>query len=361
MDPARLIPTPDILPAPWWLFYILLVVTFTLHLIIANVMLGGGIMVLVSEWLKRRGQKEETVNMHREIAPKLPMTIALTVNFGVPPLLFLQILYGNFIYVSTMLMAVYWLSIFVLVILAYYGAYLYNLKYDRLGSSRIWIMGISVLMMLAVGFFFTNSLLIMTDPKVWPTYFDRPGGMLIHFGEPNLIPRYLHFVVSSVAMGGLAMGLLGWWRTRKGESEAGATMTRGLRVYAFSTLFQFVVGALYLGTLPNQVLARAAFENTAALAVFVISIATALCSVLYAMSARPWHTAVTAVATIFFMVLFRYAVQNAYLENYLSAARPEVVLQLSPMGLFIVALIGGTAVVVYLLKLALRTGKESQL
>jgi hypothetical protein len=162
-------------------------------------------------------------------------------------------------------------------------------------------------------------------------------------------------------MGGLAMGLLGWWRTRKGESEAGATMTRGLRVYAFSTLFQFVVGALYLGTLPNQVLARAAFENTAALAVFVISIATALCSVLYAMSARPWHTAVTAVATIFFMVLFRYAVQNAYLENYLSAARPEVVLQLSPMGLFIVALIGGTAVVVYLLELALRTGKESQL
>jgi hypothetical protein len=79
------------------------------------------------------------------------------------------------------------------------------------------------------------------------------------------------------------------------------------------------------------------------------------------MSARPWHTAVTAVATIFFMVLFRYAVQNAYLENYLSAARPEVVLQLSPMGLFIVALIGGTAVVVYLLELALRTGKESQL
>jgi len=42
MDPSRLIPYPDILPAPWWLFYILLVATFTLHLIMANVMLGGG-------------------------------------------------------------------------------------------------------------------------------------------------------------------------------------------------------------------------------------------------------------------------------------------------------------------------------
>lgn len=361
MDPSRLIPSPDILPAPWWLFYILLVATFTLHLIIANIMLGGGIMALASEWLKRKGERDKGLSVHKEIAPKLPMTIALTVNLGIPPLLFLQILYGNFIYVSTMLMAVYWLSIFVLIILAYYGAYLYNLKYDRLAGSRIWVMGISVLMMLAVGFFFTNSLLIMTDPKVWPTYFDRPGGMLIHFGEPNLIPRYLHFVVSSVAMGGLAMGLLGWWRTRKGDSEGGATMTRGLRVYAGATLFQFVVGALYLGTLPNQVLTRAAFGNTAVMAVFVISIATTLCSILYSMSDKPWHTAVCAVATIFFMVLFRYAVQNAYLETYLSAVKPQIVLQLGPMGLFIAALIGGTAVVVYLLKLALRPGKGSTL
>ena len=361
MDPVRLIPYADILPAPWWLFYILLVATFTVHLIMANVMLGGGIMALMGEWFKRGEEKDKTASVRKQIATKLPMTIALTVNLGIPPLLFLQVLYGNFIYVSTMLMAVYWLSIFVLIILAYYGAYLYNLKYDGLGGTRIWVMGISVLMMLAVGFFFTNSLLIMTDPKVWPAYFNQSGGTLIHFGEPNLIPRYLHFVVSSVAIGGLAVGLLGWWRTRKGESEGAATMTRGLRIYAFSTLFQFVVGAFYLGTLPGEVLTRAAFENTAAMAVFVISIATALCSVLYSMSGRPWHTAVCAVATIFFMVVFRYAVQNAYLETYLSAVKPEVVQQLGPLTLFLAALIGGTAVVVYLLKLALRPGKESSL
>jgi hypothetical protein len=361
MDPARLIPTPDILPAPWWLFYILLVATFTLHLIVANVMVGGGIMAFMGEWFKRRDEKDSGMGVRKEIAPKLPMTIALTVNLGVPPLLFLQILYGNFIYVSTMLMAVYWLSIFVLIILAYYGAYLYNLKYDRLAGARMWVMGISVLLMLAVGFFFTNSLLIMTDPKVWPTYFDRPAGTLIHFGEPNLIPRYLHFVVSSVAMGGLAMGLLGWWRIRKSEPEGHTTMTRGLRIYALSTLFNFVVGALYLGTLPNQVLEKAAFENTPALVVFVISIATALCSVLYGMSDRPWHTAVTAVATIFLMVLFRYAVQNAYLETYLSTVKPEVIHQLGPLALFIGALIGGTVVVVYLLKLVFRPRKEVSL
>jgi len=98
-------------------------------------------------------QRKWGLKVHKEIAPKLPMTVALTVNLGIPPLLFLQILYGNFIYVSTVLMAVYWLSIFVLIILSYYGTYLYSLKYDRLGSSRVWVMGISVLMMLAVDSF----------------------------------------------------------------------------------------------------------------------------------------------------------------------------------------------------------------
>jgi hypothetical protein len=30
----------------------------------------------------------------------MPTTLALTVTFGVAPLLFIQVLYGNFIYVS---------------------------------------------------------------------------------------------------------------------------------------------------------------------------------------------------------------------------------------------------------------------
>jgi hypothetical protein len=60
-------------------------------------------------------------------------------------------------------------------------------------------------------------------------------------------------------------------------------------------------------------------------------------------------------------VVFRYAVQNAYLDTYLSAAMPEVVHQLGPLGLFIGALLGGTAVILYLVKLALGLGKESPL
>ena len=183
MDPARLIPTPDILPAPWGFFYPLLILTFALHLILANILLGAGFVILWTD-IRNRG-KAIAHSLSREISRKWPITIAFTVNLGVAPLLFLQVLYGQFIYVSSVLMAVYWLSIFVLIILAYYGAYLYQIHYDRLGSARIWIAGISILILIVVGFFFTNSLLLMIDPKVWTRYFQEPGGTLIHWTDPG--------------------------------------------------------------------------------------------------------------------------------------------------------------------------------
>ena len=169
MDPSQLIPTPDILPAPWGFFYPLLILTFALHLIMANILLGAGFVILWKD-LQNRGRQISN-SLSREISRKWPITIAFTVNLGVAPLLFLQVLYGQFIYVSSVLMAVYWLSIFVLIILAYYGAYIYQIHYDRLGGARIWIAGISVLLLIVVGFFFTNSLLLMIDPKVWTRYF----------------------------------------------------------------------------------------------------------------------------------------------------------------------------------------------
>ena len=42
-------------------------------------------------------------------------------------MLFLQVLHGNLIYTSSILMGVYWLSVIGLFILAYYRAYLYKM------------------------------------------------------------------------------------------------------------------------------------------------------------------------------------------------------------------------------------------
>ncbi len=48
----------------------------------------------------------------------LPLVIAFAVNFGVAPLLFLQVLYGHFIYTSSILMGIFWISIIPALIIA---------------------------------------------------------------------------------------------------------------------------------------------------------------------------------------------------------------------------------------------------
>lgn len=357
MDPNQLIPTPDVLPAPWGLFNILLVVTFTIHLLVANIMLGGGFVAFWYSFKSRSPKLPESLD--RQVSLKLPIAIAFTINFGVAPLLFLQVIYGNFIYVSSVLMAVYWLSIFVLIIFAYYGVYLFNFKYDVLGSGKSWIMGLVIVLLLIVGFLFTNSILLMIDPKSWTRYFQEPWGRIIHTAEPSLIPRYLHFVFASLATGGLIMGILGWWKKKQGDIETSEKYSKGLVLYGLITLFQFFIGTWYLGTIPQGAIAQIMFEGKIIFPIFLISVIAGLASILFGFNRLPWHTAITFIITVFLMVLFRYAVRGFYLKPFIENNRPETAYQFSPIILFVIALVIGIAVVTYVIKLALRSQKES--
>ena len=48
MNPAALIPTPDVLPVPWGWFQVLLLLTLFLHILLMNVMLGTAVIALVN-------------------------------------------------------------------------------------------------------------------------------------------------------------------------------------------------------------------------------------------------------------------------------------------------------------------------
>ena len=101
------IPTPDTIPVAWGYFQFLLLLTFPLHVLLMNAMLGSGIIALVNSF----GRDGDAVQWERQNSRRLPFLIAFTVNMGVPPFLFIQTLYGQFIYTSSILMAVFWLSI----------------------------------------------------------------------------------------------------------------------------------------------------------------------------------------------------------------------------------------------------------
>ncbi len=56
---------------------------------------------------------------------QMPVIIAVGINFGIVPLLFVQVGFAKVFYPATILMAWFWLAVIVLLMPAYYGVYLY--------------------------------------------------------------------------------------------------------------------------------------------------------------------------------------------------------------------------------------------
>src|SRR5215813_10992378 len=106
----RFIPPPDAfgLPAPWWLLLVLLDLTFLIHLVFMNFVLGGSI-VQAAALCSRRGADNDT--LVRVISSIWPIALSFTITSGVAPLLFVQVLYGQFFYTSTVLLGFAWLLI----------------------------------------------------------------------------------------------------------------------------------------------------------------------------------------------------------------------------------------------------------
>jgi hypothetical protein len=179
MNPSSLIPAPDVIPVHWGWLHFFFLLTFILHLLFMNAMLGTGIIAL----FKSFRNKEEDLSVAKEIGLKLPYTIAFTINMGVAPLLFIQVLYGNFIYTSSILMGWYWLLIIGILIIAYYSAYIYDFKFDALDSARSIFIAVSVILMLLIAFFFTNNITLMLTPETWTRYFSHAGGTILNLSD----------------------------------------------------------------------------------------------------------------------------------------------------------------------------------
>jgi len=143
------IPVPEAIPVNWLWFQGLLIVTFVLHLLLMNLVLGGSLIAIWDNVIKKR-------KFHG--ASNLPIILALTINLGVPPLLFVQVLYGHLFYSSSIVMAIPWLLVIPILVLAYYGSYIYVKKID---GAPIWARAsliVSALFLLYIGFMYVNNL-----------------------------------------------------------------------------------------------------------------------------------------------------------------------------------------------------------
>ena len=361
MVAAPAIPDPDPipLPGPIWLFKGLLVFTFLLHAIPMNLVLGGGLLVAVSHFRWRRGGAAAAHHQHLAAlaARALPATVAFTITLGVAPLLFVQVLYGQLYFTSSVLMAWPWLAVVALLMLGYYGAYWHSMRFRELGPRAAWVaLGVS-LTFLAIAFLFVNNLSLLQNPAVWRNLYLRSpqGTHLYALHDEGVFLRFLHFLLASLAVSGLAVAGLGVARRRQ-DPDFGAWAGRyGARWFAGATAAQAIVGPLFLLAQPARV--RSAFLGESAADATLLGAALLLAVVALVLvgggegitPARLGAGACAIGGTVALMIVIRQRVRTLWLEPAFSVDRLPASPQWGAILLFAVLLLAGLGLVGWML------------
>ncbi len=340
-------PTP--LPAPAWLFQVLLIVTFLVHLVFMNLMLGGALLAAFARIRTRAGERaRDWMVLADRLMDHLPWFIAFTVTTGIAPLLFVQVLYGPLFYTSTISVGWIWLSLLLIIIAAYYAAYAYKFggMRERTGASAPWWAWTSGLLFLAAASIQVLVNTIQITPDRWIAVYQ---GLSSGFSDLSYLPRLLHFVLAAVGFTGLYVAMLAE-RDRSAGPERRAWMARlGIRLAFWPTLAQLAVGFWLLLTLPRPALEGLMGGDAAETALFGIGflLALGLMGMLYALK-RPleqkgllYGTVGLMLATMLGMVLIRDGARRLALAPYYSIWDLPAETQTGVTLVFLAVLAGG--------------------
>ena len=101
----------------------------------------------------------------------MPVIIALGINFGIVPLLFIQVGYGSVFYPATILMAWPWFLVLVLLLPAYYGVYIYSHALAKPGGGPRGFPRLAgwcaAAWFLIIGFIFANAMSLLENMAGW--------------------------------------------------------------------------------------------------------------------------------------------------------------------------------------------------
>jgi hypothetical protein len=210
--------------------------------------------------------------------------------------------------------------------------------------------GLISCLMLIIGFFFSNNISLMLHPQTWNRYFDHPAGMLLNFSDPTLIPRYLHFVVASMAVGGLAIALYFNHRQKQGDPEAAEWVRYGCNWFGYATFANFAFGFWFFGTLPTGLINPSTLVGGLFSFFLIIGVITAVMAVINGLRLQVMPTLYLLLGAIFSMIMAREFLRVAYLKPWFSIADLKLASSYSPLFIFLLFFAGGLVLIGWMLK-----------
>jgi hypothetical protein len=367
--PLSPIPSADPLPqpAPSWLLWGLLLATFLLHLVAMNLVMGGSVLGAFAAWRARRGDHPHHRRLVQWLSRVMPIALAATINFGVAPLLFLQVLYGRLFFTSSVLLGWFWFAVIPLILVAYSSTYLLAFKGEKLGAWEGVLRVFTIVNLLAIAFLFSNNMSLMLRPDLFRALY-ASGVPRLNIGDPTLWPRFGHMVMGSLAVGSMWVAGYGLWKSRHDLEFGNWAMRYGAAWFSSITAVNILFGFWFLFSLPATTMARFMGDVPLAASLLALGMFFGLgsMSIMFMAANSPQPAPMVKmgmaalVLTLLCMVLIRDQVRRGALA--LSGYDPVtwVAPQWGNIAVFAVLLLAGVATVIWMVRALLRGSDENQ-
>jgi hypothetical protein len=348
------IPPPDPLgyPVPPWILQALSYLTLTLHLLAMNFTIGGILLILWSRLRRKPGYED----IDYFFGAGLPLGVSYIITLGIPPLLFVQVLYGQMIYPSSILIGSFWILVIPAVMAAYALLYYYKFKAGKAPRFGWAIITLALLLLLYVGFCFINNITLSMSPAKWlGIYQAHPGGGVLSHGEPTVHPRLLLFISGAFAAAGLALIWRGAYFNKWGFSEAGRqSQTTGFRALLITPALWIISAIGLYFVRPADLTAMFSYSGLT-MPLLIIGISTGLVMVISAYLAvgkssviYPLIASIGMLGAVGSIVIFRDLVRLRELSPYFDMAAVPVNTQWGIFTIFVITLAAGLILLIAL-------------
>ncbi|HOB98941.1 MAG TPA: hypothetical protein PKM43_09380 [Verrucomicrobiota bacterium] len=341
------IPSPDPLgyPVPPILLQALSYFTLTLHFLAMNLTVGS---VFIYLWL-RIARKQYDDRLARYLRDLLPLGTSYLITFGIPPLLFVQVLYGQMFYSSSILLGFHWILVIPLVVFLYGVFYYQKLVKNPEHPGVLLLSVLAAMALLGVGFFFVNNITLSVSPEKWMgLYAKSPGGRNLNMDDPTLFARWLLILAPGFTVAGVAILFRGVMMLKWGLTEEGRHNHRiAVSVAVVGMVLEAVAGVWILSAMPDDLRSHV---TSAGLAKLLLGLGTAMASVglvlvflgrYKASWAYPLMASLAFFLALAPLVALRDVVRQEQLRPFFSLAEVPVHTQWGMAGLFAVFLVAG--------------------
>ncbi|MBI5195653.1 MAG: hypothetical protein HZA10_04980 [Nitrospirae bacterium] len=342
-------------------FQALMVLTFALHIMFVNFTIGTTFLSLYG-YLKGG---EFWGRLSKSMVKATTANISMAMLLGVAPLLFVQVVYDPFWYVSNALSGV-WVIGFIFIMMTAYGlTYVFYLKRDSQRGKGFALTGIT-----AFGLFFLAGIIMHAlnyqalQPDKWLGWYMKgnavnTSGTSLHAFQ---LPRFLHFIIPSFAMTGIFLMLYAWYFQKREDMDKGyldRVGVIGAKMAFLFTALQAVIGFWWLLSLPGEFnfISNPIFMSGAGLGIVLLAL-------LYKAQNAPLKYAVPAVTGAFLTILgmsyAREALRMKYAGRFgYSIFDYKLNIDWGSTVLFLGTFVMGLIIIAYLLSIAYKSGRTA--